>query len=339
MHINFSYSKLTGLTYDIDFTSKQQVVLKISIVIPIYNESRNLRTLFAELKEVLSEIGYDYEIIAVNDGSKDNSFEILEEIAHDKHVKVIHFVMNYGQTAALLAGIDNASGDLIVSIDGDLENDPHDIPKMLAKIEEGYDVVSGWRRKRWKGKWLSRKLPSVCANWLISRITGLKLHDYGCVLKAYKKESIAGVKLYGEMHRFIASYVLSTGAKIAEMEVNHRPRIHGKSNYGLSRISRVLLDLIVVKFLHKYIDKPMHFFGGIGFVLSFFGILAGLAAVVLKLLGTQDFVETPLPILCTLFLIVGVQSILMGILAEMLMRIYYESQDKKSYRIREKINF
>ncbi len=210
---------------------------------------------------------------------------------------------------------------------------------MLAKIEEGYDVVSGWRKKRWKGKWITRKMPSICANWLISKITGLKLHDYGCILKAYKKEVIKGVKLYGEMHRFIASYALLSGAKITEIEVNHRARIHGESNYGLSRIFRVLLDLVVVKFLQKYINRPMHFFGGIGFVLLSLGILAGLVAVTLKLLGTQDFVETPLPILCTLFIIVGVQSILMGILAEILMRIYYESQDKKSYQIREKINF
>lgn len=313
--------------------------MKLSIVTPIYNESKNLKPFFAELKEILSGLGYDYEIVAVNDGSKDDSFEILKEIAKDKHVKVINFSMNFGQTAALLAGIDNACGDLIVSIDSDLENDPHDIPKMITKIEEGYDVVSGWRRKRWKGKWIRRKLPSICANWLISKITGLKLHDYGCILKAYKKDAIAGVKFYGEMHRFIASYVLLSGAKITEIKVNYRSRIHGKSNYGLSRIFKVLLDLIVVKFLHKYMDKPMHFFGGIGFILCFLGILAGLAAVVLKLLGTQDLVETPLPILCTLLLIVGVQFILMGILAEMLMRIYYESQDKKSYRIREKINF
>ncbi len=312
--------------------------MKLSLITPIYNESKNLRPLFSELKKVLGELKYDYEIIAVNDGSSDDSFEILKELSHDSHVKVINFSMNYGQTAALLAGIDNAQGDIIVSIDSDLENDANDIPKMIEKINEGYDVVSGWRRRRWKGKWITRKLPSICANWLISKITGLKLHDYGCILKAYKRESISGVKLYGEMHRFIASYALLSGAKITEIEVNYRTRLHGKSNYGLSRIFRVLLDLVVVKFLHKYMDKPMHFFGGIGFLTLFFGILAGMAAVALRIFGVVDLVETPLPIFSALLIIVGVQFILMGILAEMLMRIYYESQDKKPYRIREKIN-
>lgn len=287
---------------------------------------------------MLDEIKYDYEIIAVNDGSTDDSFDILKDLSSDHHVKVINFSLNYGQTAALLAGIDNAKGDIIISIDSDLENDANDIPKMIEKISEGYDVVSGWRRKRWKGKWITRKLPSICANWLISKITGLKLHDYGCILKAYKKESILGVKLYGEMHRFIASYALLSGAKITEVEVNYRSRLHGKSNYGLSRIFRVLLDLVVVKFLQKYMDKPMHFFGGIGFLTLFCGIIAGLGALALRLLGIVHLVETPLPTFSALLIIVGVQFILMGILAEMLMRIYYESQDKKPYRIREKIN-
>ena len=312
--------------------------MKLSLVTPIYNESKNLRPLFSELKKVLDGLEYDYEIIAVNDGSSDDSFEILKELSHDSHVKVINFSMNYGQTAALLAGIDNAKGDIIVSIDSDLENDANDIPKMIEKINEGYDVVSGWRRKRWKGKWITRKLPSICANWLISKITGLKLHDYGCILKAYKRESISGVKLYGEMHRFIASYALLSGARITEIEVNYRTRLHGKSNYGISRIFRVLLDLVVVKFLHKYMDKPMHFFGGIGFLSFFFGIFSGISAVILKVFHIKDLVATPLPIFSALLIIVGVQFILMGILAEMLMRIYYESQDKKPYRIREKIN-
>lgn len=315
------------------------MLLKLSLVTPIYNEANNLKPLFSELKEVLQELQYPYEIIAVNDGSTDNSLEVLKEIATDPHVKVINFTMNYGQTAALLAGIDNASGEIIVSMDSDLENDPHDIAKMLSKIEEGYDVVSGWRKKRWKGKLLTRKLPSICANLIISKIVGLKLHDYGCILKAYRRESILGVKLYGEMHRFIASYALLSGAKITEIEVNYRKRIHGKSNYGLGRIFRVLLDLVVVKFLQKYMDKPMHFFGGVGFIVLFLGILAGLTAVGLRLFGILHLVETPLPVFSALLIIVGMQFILMGVLAEMLMRIYYESQDKKPYRVREMINF
>lgn len=314
--------------------------MKLSIVTPVYNEAKNIKPLLSELKAVLTRLKQKYEIIAVNDGSSDDSLKILMQAAKkDKHIKVIGFFRNVGQTSALLAGIDHAKGEIIITMDSDLENDPKDIPRLLKKIEAGNDVVSGWRKKRWKGKWLTRKLPSITANWLISTITGVKLHDYGCILKAYRREVIAGVRLYGEMHRFIPAYASWHGAKVAEITVNYRPRRYGVSNYGLSRSYRVILDLIVIRFLDRYQDRPMHFFGGIGFVSLFIGVLAGIIAVVLKLMDIKDFVETPLLIFSALFLIVGVQLTVMGILGEMLMRIYYESQNKKPYGIREKINF
>ncbi len=313
--------------------------MKISVVTPIYNEAKNIPILFKELREALSLIDADYEIIAVNDGSKDDSFKVLSDLArNDNHIKVINFRINSGQTAAISAGIDHASGDLIVPIDSDLENDPNDIPRLIAKINEGFDVVSGWRENRWKGKFLTRKLPSMCANWLISKITGLHLHDYGCILKVYKKEVIEYTSFYGEMHRFIPAYAYWRGARVTEMKVSQRPRIYGKSNYGFGRIFKVLLDLVVIKFLDKYMNKPMHFFGGIGFVSFILGFLTGLLSVVLKIMHSRDFVETPLPIFSALFIIVGVQLIAMGIIAEILMRTYYESQGKKSYIIKDKIN-
>lgn len=314
--------------------------MKISVITPIYNEAKNIPILFDELSSVLSKIGCEYEIIAINDGSKDDSYKVLFELSKkDNRIKLINFRNNFGQTAALSAGIDNAKGDLLVPIDSDLENDPNDIPKLILKINEGYDVVSGWRQNRWKGKFLTRKLPSVCANWMISRITGLPLHDYGCILKVYKREVIECVNLYGEMHRFIPAYAFWRGAKVAEVKVNQRQRIHGKSNYGIARTFKVLLDLIVIKFLDKYMNKPMHFFGGIGFISLGLGFLAGLLSVFLKLVHSRDFVETPLPTFSALLIIIGVQLVVMGIIAEILMRTYYESQNKKPYIIKDKINF
>lgn len=313
--------------------------MKISVVTPIYNEAKNIPILIGEINEVLSGMGNDYEIVCVNDGSKDDSFSVLTTLAkNDSHIKVINFRNNFGQTAALSAGIDNATGDLIVPIDSDLENDPKDIAKLVSKISEGYDVVSGWRENRWKGKFLTRKLPSVCANWLISKITGLPLHDYGCILKVYKREVIEYTNLYGEMHRFIPAYAFWRGAKVAEVKVNQRQRIHGKSNYGFARTFKVVLDLVVIKFLDKYMNKPMHFFGGIGFISLILGLLAGFVAVFLKIVHSRDFVETPLPTFSALLVIVGVQLVVMGIIAEILMRTYYESQNKKPYIIKDKIN-
>lgn len=313
--------------------------MKISVVTPIYNEAKNIPILFGEINQILIDMKVDYEIIAVDDGSKDDSFAVLKNLAqNDARIKVIRFAVNRGQTAALAAGIEHAIGDLIVPIDSDLENDPHDIPRLIAKLSEGYDVVSGWRKNRWRGNFLTRKLPSVIANLLISKITGVYLHDYGCILKVYKREVIESVQLYGEMHRFIPAYASWMGARVTELAVNQRQRIHGKSNYGFGRIFRVLLDLIVIKFLDSYMNKPMHFFGGLGFVSLLLGLFFGITSIVLKIFHIRDFVTTPLPIFSALFIIVGVQMLAMGIIAEILMRTYYESQGKKVYSIKESCN-
>lgn len=312
--------------------------MKISVVLPIYNEEKNIPVLYDELNDVLTKIGNSYEIVCVNDASKDKSFDILSRISkNDKNVKIINFKWNSGQTAAMSAGIRYSTGDVIIPMDSDLQNDPKDIPKFLSKLNEGYDVVSGWRKNR-KDFAISRKLPSVIANWIIRHITGVKIHDYGCSMKAYRSEIIKDVALYGEMHRFIPAYTAWHGGKITEIVVNHRPRTFGKTNYGIWRTFNVLLDLVVVKFLSKYMNRPMHFFGGIGFASLFVGIIAGSSSVFLKIVHLRDFVSTPLPVFSALFIIVGVQMVAMGVVAEMLMRVYYESQNKTPYQIKETIN-
>lgn len=312
---------------------------RISVVTPIYNESGNIRELHRQLSAVLRKLSPEYEIIAVNDGSRDDSATHLDAVAkNDVRFKVIHFRANRGQTAALLAGLDHASGDIIVTMDSDLENDPADIPRLIDELHNGADVVSGWRKERWQGSMFSRKLPSMMANKLISFITGVKLNDYGCILKAYRRHVITGIPLYGEMHRFIPAYAAWKGARVSEIVVNHRPRTYGRSNYGFGRMPRVLLDLVLIKFLDRYMDKPIHFFGGIGFVSLTLGVVAGLVAIYLKIVHLRDFVATPLPVFSALLIIVGVQMIAMGIIAEILMRTYYGSQNKKPYDIREKIN-
>lgn len=311
----------------------------ISIVLPIYNEEKNIGPLYKELKNILDKLYKDYEIICVNDGSTDGSMGILKSIAlKDAGFKIINFKNNFGQTSAISAGIKAAEGEIIIPMDADLQNDPSDIPKFLRKVDEGYSIVSGWRRKR-KDKLISKRIPSILANWLISLITGVRIHDYGCAMKAYRKEIIQDVNLYGEMHRFIAAYAVWQGGKVIEIEVNHRARINGRSNYNLSRTFRVILDLIVVKFLFKYMNRPIHFFGGIGFFSLFLGFVAGLAAILLRFLKGIHLIQTPLPILSTLLIVVGVQLVVMGIIAEMIMRTYYESQNKAPYSIKEKINF
>ncbi len=312
--------------------------MKISIILPIFNEEENIPILYKEIKEVCAKEKVEYEIIAINDASKDGSLNVLKTIAsNDKNFKVINFRFNSGQTAAMSAGIKAATGEIIIPMDADLQNDPSDIPKFLFKIAEGHDVVSGWRRNR-KDKMIMRKIPSMCANWLIGKITGVKVHDYGCSMKAYKRELIQGISLYGEMHRFIPAYASWHGGEVTEIVVNHRARIHGKTKYGISRTFKVLLDLIVVKFLSKYMNKPMHFFGGLGFVSLGLGILAGLWAVILKLANLKPLVSTPLPTFSALLIIVGVQLAAMGVIAEMIMRLYYEAQDKTPYRIKDTIN-
>lgn len=313
--------------------------MKISVILPIYNEAKSIPELFERIQNTMSEIGYLYEIIAVNDGSKDDSAIYLNELASRiPEVKVVHFRVNAGQTAAIHAGIEHATGEIIIPLDSDLENDPKDIIIMLKKMEEGYDVVSGWRKKRWANKRFGRKIPSIIANKFISYVSGVRLHDYGCTLKAYRADVIKGVNLYGEMHRFIPAYAARMGARVTEIEVSYAPRKYGKSNYGLSRTLRVLLDLLVLQFLYKYMDRPIQFFGAIGFFFVLVGVLAGLGAIALRVFEGVYMIQTPLPVLSALCTIVGVQLITMGILAEMVMRTYYESQDKKAYLIKEKVN-
>ncbi len=314
-------------------------VKKISIVIPVYNEEENVPILYEKLREVLEKIPYDYEIIFVDDGSIDRTREILEKIASkDKKVKVIEFARNFGQTPAMMAGMDYATGDVIVTMDGDLQNDPEDIPRLLEKIEEGYDVVSGWRKNRQDAA-ISRKLPSKIANWLIGKMTGVKIHDYGCTLKAYRSDVIKKVRLYGELHRFIpalASTVTSV-SRIIEIPVKHHPRIYGKSKYGISRTFKVLADLFFIWFLKKFMQKPIHFFGILGLVLFFAGLIPFLYLVGLKLTG-HSIGGRPLLIISVLLILSGIQMFTTGIISEILMRIYFESQDKKPYVVGRVVN-
>ncbi|MBL4731316.1 MAG: glycosyltransferase family 2 protein [Rhizobiaceae bacterium] len=310
----------------------------ISITIPIYNEVENLDRLESQLFAVIDLMQESVEVIAVNDGSTDGSKIKLEKICkRRKTFKVVNFHRNSGQTAALMAGIDHSQGDIIVALDADLQNDPKDIPSLLQKLDEGYDVVSGWRKKR-KDAAIRRNLVSRIANRLISKISGVHLHDYGCTLKAYRRDVIIGFRLYGEMHRFIPIYATWMGARVTEIPVTHHARQFGQSKYGLSRVYRVLLDLIVIKFLERYLTKPIYLFGGIGALSIAISIMLFAYAVYLKLFQGVSFILTPLPILCTFTFLIGVISILMGLLAEILTRVYFETGNKLAYSVASKHN-
>jgi len=280
----------------------------------------------------------DYELVYVDDGSQDGSDRVLEDFAAQDTARtlVVQFRRNFGQTAAIAAGIDHASGEIIVLIDADLQEDPADIPLVLAKIEEGYDVVSGWRRER-KDAFLTRTLPSRMANWLISTVTGVHLHDYGCTLKAYRKEVLQGFRLYGEMHRFIPAFAASVGARIIEIPVTHRPRVRGKTKYGLERTLKVVLDLFTVKFLLSYAAKPIYLFGGVGSVLVGLSLLSLLVIVGRRIFLDEHMIRSPLLLMSMMLFILGVQSIMMGLIAELLARTYHESQAKTTYTIRRVI--
>jgi glycosyltransferase involved in cell wall biosynthesis len=305
----------------------------LTITVPIYNEEQNIAPLYEKISAAMVKLGKSWELVLVDDGSSDNSPALLDELAaRDPHVTIVHFRRNYGQTAAMMAGMDHARGDVIVPMDGDLQNDPDDIGRLLARIDEGFDVVSGWRKDR-KDNAIKRNLPSRMANALISRVSGVHLHDYGCSLKAYKRDVLDGVKLYGEMHRFVPIYASWNGARVTEMEVTHHPRLHGQSKYGLERVLKVLLDLIVVKFLFRYSSKPIYLFGGFGFLSLLLAWIAGLWALGLKVFNGTSLIQTPLPLLSVFLAASGIVSILMGLLAEMLNRTYHESQDKPVYRI------
>ncbi len=304
----------------------------ISIIIPVFNEAENIEPLAKKIKVSLKN--YNYEVIFINDGSFDDTEKnIKKTIKINNNFSCLNFKRNYGQTAALQAGFDFASGKIIVAMDGDLQNDPADIPKLLKKMEEGYDVVSGWRKNR-KDNSFSRVIPSMIANYIISKISGVSLHDYGCTLKAYKKDTIKDIKLYGEMHRFIPIYACWEGGKVAEIEVNHNKRHSGKSKYGISRVPKVVLDLIVVKFFDKLISKPIHLFGKLGFTLITVGLLISIYALWLKVFKDISFILTPLPLLIIFFLLSGLLCILLGIIAEIQSRIYFQTAENKSYLIK-----
>lgn len=311
----------------------------LSIVVPIYNERENLPLLHRNLIDALGRVGLDYEILLINDGSTDGSTEELNRLAADSPVtRVIHFRRNFGQTAAMMAGFRNSRGDIIITLDGDLQNDPGDIPLLLAKIDEGYDVVSGWRKDR-KDAALSRNLPSALANRLISRISGIHLHDYGCTLKAYRREVVENIRLYGEMHRFIPIHAAWEGARVTEVPVSHHQRRFGQSKYGLGRVPRVILDLIVIRFLDRALDRPMQFFGRLGLKALAAAFLVGLWALWLKLFEGTSFIQTPLPLLVVLLTVSGMLCVLMGLLAEIQTRTYYESRGGTRYVIRDTVNF
>ncbi len=310
---------------------------RLSVVVLVYNESESIEPLHDELNEVLEGLDISYEIVFIDDGSRDGGTEKMAQLAlHDPHVRVVSFRRNFGQTAAVQAGIDNSRGEIVVFMDGDMQNDPHDIPRLLGLIDEGYDVVSGWRRDRKDDA--SRVLPSKIANWIIARVTRVPLNDFGCTLKAYRREVIQDVKLYGEMHRFIPVYASWVGARITELPVNHRQRVFGRSKYSLARTSRVLLDLITVKLLGSYSTKPIYFFGFAAFGLWALALVFAAIVIIQKLLPPYPYAHNnPLLLLAVFLAIVGVQFILMGLLAELSIRTYHESQGKAVYVVREVI--
>jgi glycosyltransferase involved in cell wall biosynthesis len=315
---------------------------EVSVFLPVYNEEPNLLPLHAKLDEALKVLGRTAEIIYVDDGSSDGSLSALREIARlDDRVRVVALKRNYGQTAAMAAGIDAAQGEVLIPMDADLQNDPADIIRLLDKMDEGYDVVSGWRKNR-QDKMITRKIPSMLANRLISWIGGVPLHDYGCSLKAYRRESLEDVKLYGEMHRFIPIYAAWAGARVTEIPVAHHPRTMGQSKYGLSRTVKVIFDLITIKFMASYQTKPLYLFGWAGLLTFAVSLLSALLACLMKFADWPhhaDFIQTPLPVMAMVMLVLGIQLFLMGLLAEMLVRTYHESQEKRIYAVRERINF
>jgi glycosyltransferase involved in cell wall biosynthesis len=305
----------------------------LTVTIPVYNELENLWPLYERTTAALRALPQRWELILVDDGSTDGSSARIDEIAAtDPSVIAVHLSRNYGQTAALMAGLDHASGTIIVPMDGDLQNDPADIGRLVAKLDEGFDVVSGWRKDR-QDHPIKRNFTSRVANTLISRVSGVHLHDYGCSLKAYRRSVLDGVKLYGEMHRFVPIYARWNGARVTEVPVLHHPRLHGESKYGLERVIKVLLDLIVVKFLFRYASKPIYLFGGFGFFSLAGSGAAGIWALWLKFFDNTSLIQTPLPLLSVFLAVTGILSILMGLLAEMLNRTYHESQSKPVYRI------
>jgi glycosyltransferase involved in cell wall biosynthesis len=326
----------TSFFKEVDKEAEKSIAL--SIIVPVFNEGASLPQLAPGLRQELERLGRTWEVIFINDGSTDESEKILDELAEqEERFKVIHFRRNFGQTAAMMAGFDFARGDVLIPVDGDGQNDPGDIGNMLAMLEQGYDVVSGWRKDR-QDNFIRRNLPSILANRLISAVSGVRLHDFGCSLKAYKRTVVDGIRLYGEMHRFLPIYASWHGAKIAEVVVNHHPRRTGRSKYGLERVAKVLLDLLVVKFLDSAAQKPMYVFGGCGiFSLALSGI-AFLWMLYLKIFKDIAFITTPVPLIVVMTFMISMMCILLGLLAEMIMRTFYESQGKTIYNVRTSRN-
>ncbi len=313
--------------------------MRLSVIVPVYNEQENIKPLYQAIIKAVKPLKIQWELILVDDGSRDNGLKIIQELVKKDpaHLSAIIFRRNFGQTAAIVAGIDHARGEVIILLDADMQNDPADIPLMLKKIDEGYDVVSGWRYDR-KDKFLTRTLPSRIANMLISMVTGVHLHDYGCTLKAYRREVITGFRLYGEMHRFIPVYANSVGAKIVEVRVHHHPRKYGKAKYGLERTIKVILDLFTVKFLTSYAKKPIYLFGGTGFLLMLVGGATLLFLFIRRVWFNVGVTASPLFLISVTAAILGFQSILMGLIAELLVRTYHESQKKPIYTILKILN-
>ena len=311
----------------------QSPQIELSVTIPIHDEQDNIEPLYKEIVQVLEDMPSRFEIIFVNDGSRDGSAAMLDSVAsRDKRVTVVHLRRNYGQTTAMTAGFDQARGEIVVVMDGDRQNDPADIPRLLDKMKEGYTVVSGWRMNR-KDATVSKVIPSRVANRLISMVTGVRLHDHGCSLKAYHRSVVRDLKLYGEMHRFVPVFSEWGGAKVTEIVVNHRPRRSGSSKYGISRVLPVLLDLFLVRFMQRHMQHPIHFFGSFGIINMLLAAFSFGLMIYYKFWGGKTFIETPLPTLTVLFVLMGSMAFLLGIVAELVIRTYYESQQKKPYRI------
>ena len=324
---------------DVNFPPSERGAQTLSVIIPARNEERNLPPLIERLYSALRAIGRPFEAIVVNDGSTDGSLRVLRDlVASHRELRVIDLARNYGQTSAMMAGFTYARGDIIVAIDADLQNDPEDIPLLLTKLDEGYDVVSGWRRER-QDATIRRNLVSRIANVIISLLSGVHLHDFGCTLKAYRRNVIGPVKLYGEMHRFVPIYASWYGARIAEVPVNHSPRLHGKSHYGLERVLKVVLDLIVVRFLDRWLGKPIYVFGGFGTLCFLVAAISFAYMLWLKFYTHLSMIQTPLPLLVVMSTMIGFMSIGLGLVAEIMVRTYFESQGKNTYHIRELINF
>ncbi len=311
--------------------------MDISVVVPVLNEEESLPLLYEQLVEALTEAGYDYEIIIIDDGSTDRSFEVLRELqARDEHLRVVRFRRNYGQTAAFAAGFDRAQGELVITIDADLQNDPADIPALVSKMNEGYDVVSGWRLNR-QDRFLDRRLPSILANRLIGWVTDVRIHDYGCSLKAYRREVLADVQLYGELHRFIPALAHAAGARVTEIPVRHHARRFGKAKYGLSRTLKVFLDILAVRFLMSFSTRPLHIFGMLGLLSFLVGGLVLAYLAVVRVFFQQPIADRPLALLGILLVMLGAQLVTSGLLAELVTRTYYESQGKRIYTVREEL--